>query len=117
MARGVCTHRHVHIEIVTMCPIYIQDPVTVSEDCANGQEIRASYELSYETVNGTATCVVNETECSMGTCRYDLQNTTADSSCQRLFSGEGVTVSVTASYIVGRSNPAVSHTIGEFSTI
>ena len=116
MWQEVYVHIGRYIFNLLPCVPYIQDPVTVSEDCANGQKIRASYELSYEAVNGT-TCVVNETECSMGTCRYDLQNTTADSSCQHFFSGEGVTVSVTASNIVGRSNPAVSHIIGEFSTI
>ena len=99
------------------CVPYIQDPVTVSADCANGQDIRASYELSYDPVNGT-TCVVNGTECSRGTCHHDLQKTTADSNCQQhLFSSEGVTVSVTARNVVGRSNPAVSSTVGEFSTI
>ena len=94
----------------------IQAPLTVSEDCANGRNIRASYELSYTNVNDTS-CVVDTTKCSNGVCRYELQNTTEDSSCQPLFSGERVTVSVTATNIVGSSNPAVSRSISEFSGI
>ena len=94
--------------------------MTISEDCANGQDIRASYELSYTTNSGTpiTTCVVNETDCSSGTCHHQLQNNIADSRCQppvSQFSGEGVTVSVTARNIVGRSKPAVSRSISEFS--
>ena len=94
--------------------------MTISEDCANGQDIRASYELSYTTTSGAriATCVVNGTECSSGTCHHQLQNNIADSRCQppvSRFSGEGVTVSVTARNIVGRSNPVVSRSISEFS--
>ena len=93
--------------------------MTLSEDCLNGRNIRASYELSYTTECGTpiTTCVVDGTECSNDTCHHELQSNTADSRCQPLvsqFSGEDVTVSVTARNIVGRSNPAVSRSIGEF---
>ena len=90
--------------------------MNVSEDCTNGRNIRASYELSYTNVNGTS-CVVDTTNCSNGVCRYELQNTTADSSCQPLFSGEDVTVSITATNIVGSSNPAMPRSISEFSRI
>ena len=97
-----------------------QNPVTVSEDCANGQDIRANYELSYTTDSGTlnTTCAVDGTECSNGRCRHELQNNTTDSRCQpplSQFSGEDVTVSVTARNIVWRRNPAVSRSISEFS--
>ena len=93
--------------------------MTISEDCANGQDIRASYQLFYTTDSGTSitTCVVNETECSSGVCHHELQNNTADSRCSSpvsRFSGEGVTVSVTARNIVGRSDPAMSRSISEF---
>ena len=96
-----------------------QNNVTVSEDCANERHIRASYELSYTTNSGThiATCVVNGRECSNGICHHELQSNTADSSrCQppvTQFNGDGVTVSVTATNIVGRSDPAVSRSISE----
>ena len=98
---------------------FIQDIVTVFEDCLNGQDIRASYELSYTTDSGTlnTACVVNGTECSNGTCRHVLQNNTADSRRQppvSQFSGEGMAVSVTARNIVGRSSPAVSTSICKF---
>ena len=91
----------------------------MSEDCANGQDIKPVYELSYTTISGTpiTTCVVDGTECSNGTCRYELRNNTADSRCQppvSQFSGEDVIVSLTARNIVGRSNPAVSRSISEF---
>ena len=100
-----------------MFPIY-QDNVTVGEGCVNGQDIRASYELSFTTDSGTlnTTCGVDGTACSSGTCRHELQNSTADSRCQppvSQFSGEDVTVSVTARNIVGRSNPAVPRIISE----
>ena len=98
---------------------FIQEPVTVSQNCLNGRNIRASYELSYTTDCSTliTTCVVDGTECSNGTCRHVLQNNTADSRCQppvSQFNGEGVTASVTARNVVGRSNPAVSRSISEF---
>ena len=93
--------------------------MTVSEDCTNGQDIRASYELSYHTESGAhnTTCAVDGTECSYGTCHHELQSNTTDSRCRppvTQFSGEGVTVSVTARTIVGRSNPAVSRSISKF---
>ena len=92
--------------------------MTISEDCANGQHIRASYELSYTTNSGThiATCAVDGTECSNGVYHHELQSNTADSRCQppvTQFNGEGVTVSVTARNIVGKSDPAVSRSISE----
>ena len=101
-----------------MFPI-IQDNVTISEDCANGQNIRAIYELSYATDSGVhiTTCVVDGTECSNGTCHHELQSNAADSRCQppvSRFSGESVTVSVIARNIVGRSNSAVSRSLSEF---
>ena len=91
--------------------------MTISEDCANGQDI--SYELSYTTDSGTliATCVVSGTEYSNGMCGHVLQNNTPDSRCQppvSQFSGEGVTVSVTARNIVGRGNSSTPVTISEF---
>ena len=96
--------------------------MNVSVDCANGQDIRASYEISYTDCSGTSitTCDVNGTDCSNGTCHYELQNNTSDSRCQPpepQFNSEyvTVTVTVTARNIVGRSNPAVSRSIGELS--
>ena len=105
--------------ILTCMSAPIQSPVAISEDCVNGHNIRASYELSYTTDSGTlnATCVVDETECSNRECRHELQNNTADNRCLPTvsqFSGENVTVSLTARNIVGRSNTAVSRNISEF---
>ena len=96
----------------------IQNNVTVSKDCVNGQDITASYELTYTTDSGTpiATCIVDVTECSNGTCHYELHSNTADSRCQpqvSQFTGS-VNVSLTARNIVGRSI-AVSRRISEFS--
>ena len=98
---------------------FIQGNVTVSEDCTNGQDIRASYELSYHTELGAlnATCVVNWTECSSGVCHHELQSNSVDSRCQppvSQFSGEDINVFLTARNMVGRSNPAVSKRISEF---
>ena len=95
--------------------MFIQNDVTISENCADGQD--TNYELSY---TGTliTTCVVSGTECSDGTCSHELHSNTADSRCQPpvfQFSGEGVTVSVTARNIVGRSNSSPPETISEFS--
>ena len=92
--------------------------MSVSEDCPNGRDIRASYELSYTTNSGTliTTCDVDGTECSNGTCTHMLQNNTRDSRCWppvSQFSVENVTVSVTATNIVGSSSPAVSRSISE----
>ena len=113
------SHEHILSKQLYMVFPFIQDALTVSEDCLNGQDIRASYELSYTTDCGTliTTCVVDGTECTNGTCHHELQNNTADSRCQppvSRFSGEGVTVSVTARNIVGRSNPAIPRNISEF---
>ena len=96
--------------------------MTVSEDCANGRDIRATYELSYNTGSGThiSTCDVDGTECNNNKCHHELQSNTANSRCQpplSQFSGESVTVSVTARNIVGRSNPAVSRIISELSKV
>ena len=93
--------------------------MTVSEGCANGRDVTAVYELSYTTTSGTliTTCVVSGSDCSNGTCRYELRNNTMDNRCQSpvpQFSGESVTVSLTARNIVGRSNPAVSRSISKF---
>ena len=101
-------------------PSFIQDNVTISKDCVSGRDIRATYELSYATDSGilNTTCVVDGIECSNGVCRHELQSNTADRRCQppvTQFSGEGVTVSVTARNIVGRNNPAVSRRISESS--
>ena len=98
---------------------FIQEPVTISDNCLNGRNIRAVYELSYTTDCGThiATCVVDGRECSNGVCRYELQSNTVDRRCQpplSQFSGEGVTVSVTARNMVGRSNSSMSRSISEF---
>ena len=99
-----------------------QNNLTISEDCADGQDIRANYELSYKTDSGTinTTCDVKEIECCNSTCHHELQNNTLDNRCQPTVSkfseGEGVTVSLTAKNIVGRSNPAVSRNISEFQS-
>ena len=92
------------------------------ENCAKVWDFGTSYELSYASSSGTSitTCVVNGTDCSNGTCHYELQNNTSDSRCQPpepQFNSEyvTVTVTVTARNIVGRSNPAVSRSIGELS--
>jgi len=96
--------------------------VTVSVDCANGQDIRANYEISYTSSSGTSitTCVVNGTDCSDGVCHHELQNNTADNRCQSQvpqFNSESVTVTVTARSVVRRSNPAVSRSVGKFRNI
>jgi len=88
--------------------------------CTNGQDI--SYELSYTTDSGTLNtiCVVNGAECGNSTCSHELQSDTADNRCEppvSHFSGEGVTLSVTAENLVGRSNTAVSRSISEFSEL
>ena len=100
--------------------MFIQSNVTISEDCANGQDIY--YDIVYTTDSGAliTTCVVNGTECSNGTCHHELHNQTTDSRCQpsvSRFSSEGVTVSVTTMNVVGRSNPAVSRRISKFSEV
>ena len=114
------TIKHVHVQVVILhvC-LSTQNPVTISENCANGQDIRASYELSYTTDSGTpiTTCVVNRTDCSNGRCRHELQNNTADSRCQPPVSqlnDESVTVSLTARNIVGESNTSESRSLSEF---
>ena len=84
--------------------------------CANGQDIRASYELSYTSSSGASTCVVNGTDCSNGVCRHVVQNNITDSRCQppaTQFNSESVTVTVTAGNIVGSSS--VSTNLSEFS--
>ena len=96
---------------------FIQNLVSISEECASGQDI--SYQLSYAADSGThiTTCVVDGTECSNSTCHHELQNNTADSRCQPpvpQFSDEDVTVSVIARNIVGRSNSAVSRSLSKF---
>ena len=98
---------------------FIQDPVTISDNCLNGQDIRANYELSYTTECGTpiTTCVVNGTECSNGRCLHELQSDVADSRCQPpvfQFSGVDVIVSVSARNIVGTSNSAASRNVSKF---
>ena len=108
---------HVLYLLVIHASPFIQNLVSNSEECASGQDI--SYELSYATTSGThiTTCVVDGTECSNSTCHHELRNNTADSRCQPQvpqFSGEDVTVSVTARNIVGRSNSAVSRSISKF---
>ena len=113
----------IHVQNVNVSlSLSIQDPVTVSQDCSNGRNIRASYELSYTNDSGTliTTCVVNGTECSNGTCHHELHNQTADRRCQppvSRFSSEGVTVSVMTMNVVGRSNPAISRRISKFSEV
>ena len=99
-----------------------QNNLTFSEDCADGQDIRANYELSYKTHSGTlnTACDVNGIECCNSTCHHELQNNTLDNRClppvSQFSEGEGVTVSLTAKNIVGRSNPAVSRNISEFQS-
>ena len=97
-----------------------QDPVTVSADCVNRQDIRASYELSYTSSSGTTitTCSLDGTDCSNGVCRHELQENVTDSRCQPpepQFNNESLSLTVTAKNIVGRSNPDVSRNISEFS--
>ena len=91
--------------------------MTISEDCANGQDF--NYELSYTTDAGTliTTCVVSGRECSNGTCHHELQNNSTNNGCEPQVSqfNEDVTVSVTARNIVGRSNSSSPATISEFS--
>ena len=96
-----------------------QNPVTITENCANGQDTRANYELTYTTDSGTliATCILNGTDCSNGTCHHELQNNTADRRCQppvSQFNDESVTVSLTARNIVGESNTSESRSLSEF---
>ena len=92
--------------------------MTISEDCANGQDIY--YDVIYTADSGTlnTTCVVSGTECSSGTCYHELQNSAIDSICQppvSRFGGESVNLSVTARNIVGRSNSSSPVPISEFS--
>ena len=100
---------------------FIQDTVTISEDCINGKDIRASYELTYNTATGTlnTTCIMNGTECSNNKCHHHLKNI-ADNRCQppvSQFSGEVVTMSIAARNILGRSNFAKSTIISESSEV
>ena len=97
--------------------------MTISENCTNVQ-VQANYKLSYNTESGSpiTTCYVDGAECSNGTmlCHHVLQSNTEDSRCQppvSQFSGDGVTVSLTARNIVGRSNPAVSRIISELCEV
>ena len=90
----------------------------VSEDCTNGQDVSASYELSYTTDCGAhiTTCVVDGTECTNGTCLHELRSDVADGRCQppaSQFSGDSVTVSITARNIVGRSNLPMSRSLSK----
>ena len=101
---------------------FIQGNVTVSEDCTNGRDIRASYELSYNAESGStiSTCDVDVAECINDTCHHELVSNTEDSRCQpslAQFSGEGMTVSLAARNIVGRSNYAMSRSISESTEI
>jgi len=62
-------------------------------------------------------CVVDGTDCSNGVCYHQLQNNTAYSRCQPpvpQFNSESVTITVTTRNIVGRSNPAVLKSVGDF---
>ena len=98
-------------------PPFIQNLVSISDECASGQDI--SYQLSYAADSGTpiTTCAVDGTECSNGTCHHELQKNTADSRCQPpvpQFSDEDITVSIIARNIVGRSNSAVSRSLSKF---
>jgi len=90
--------------------------VNISADCANGQDIRASYELSYTSSSGSiTTCIVNG-NCSNGECHHELQNNNPDSRCQppvSQFNSENVTMTVTARNIVGSSS--ASRSISEMS--
>ena len=81
--------------------------------------MRANYELSYNTDSGTlnTACDVDGIECHNSKCHHELQNNTLDNRCKpkvSQFSGEGVSMSVTARNIVGRSNSAVLRDISEF---
>ena len=112
-------HNVLHFLVILHVCLSTQNPVTISENCDNGQDMRASYELSYTSDSGTlnTTCVIDWTECSNGTCRHVLQNNTADSRCQppvSQLSGESVTVSLTARNIVGESNTSESRGLSEF---
>ena len=101
---------------------FIQDTVTISEDCINGKDIRASYELIYNSATGTlnTTCIMNDTECSNGKCHHQFKNNIADNRCQppvSQFGSEAVTMSVAARNILGRSNFAKSKIISESSEV
>ena len=93
---------------------FIQDNLTVVENCTNGQDIRANYQLFYSTDSGifNATCDVNGTECSNGWCNYNtIDSNNISNECPPSISqigGENVTVSVTAINLVGRSNSTMS---------
>ena len=92
--------------------------MTISAGCANGRDIRASYELYYTSSSGASitTCVVNGTECSNSVCYHELQNNTANTRCQPpvpQFNSDNVTVTVTARNVVGSSS--VSRSISEMS--
>ena len=97
---------------------FIQDNLTISEDCINGKDIRASYELTYYTATGTlnTTCTMNGTECSNGKCYHQLENNIADNRCQppvSQFGSETVTMSIAARNILGRSKYPKSRIISE----
>ena len=96
-----------------LCPhASITDPVNVSMDCANGQDIITSYEIIYANSFGTSmTCDVNRTDCSDGECQINIPN----SRCQPQFNGGNVTLTTTN--IVGRSNFYVSRNISELLII
>ena len=97
---------------------FVQDNVTISEDCINGKDIRASYELTYNTATGTlnTTCIMNGTECSNGKCHHQFKNNIVDNRCQppvSQFGSEAVTMSIAAKNVLGRSNFAKSRIISE----
>ena len=98
--------------------LYWQDNLTVFPDCDSRELTSSMYELTYNSDSGTpiTTCVVDGTQCSSGVCHHELRNNTADSRCHppvSQFSGEDMTVSVTARSVVGRSISSVSRSISE----
>ena len=103
---------------------FTQDTITISEDCINGKDITASYELIYNTATGTlnTTCIMDSTECSNGKCHHQLKNNTADNRCQPLVSqfsrlSEAVSMSIATRNKLGRTNFAESRTISESSYV
>ena len=87
------THDHLMYMFIHISRFLFPHPLwtlNVSVDCPNGQDIGAIYDLSYASSSGTfnTTLVVNQTGCSNGTCRHELQNNSQ-------FDGGNVTLTMT----------------------
>ena len=113
----MCMNMYIYVHNVQSFS-FIQDTITISEDCINGKDIRASYELIYITATGTlnTTCIMDGTECSNGKCHHQLKNNIVDNRCRppvSQFGSEAVTMSIAAKNVLGRSNFAKSRIISE----